>query len=371
MRGRFRAAIGGRRWLLGLVLSAAVLPPASGVEFEGALGTLGLGGFMAVDADSGDPTTDGLAWGDPELDLEYGYGEHFAASAALLWSEHRPQVAVALLDYHLFDDRVPARGRILQEPGLHLQGGRFDLPFAVDYQYFAPPDRPNISAPFTTERIQQGGFNGDGVRGYGSWHNVDLSLYWTGAMYAEHGDAIGGRVAYAFGRNPYRFHQSSGLPRLDLGFSYQVDRLRGGELGDRVYGLDLGLRYGIWELIGEALWHQAHETQVDADGVDLGKPDEHAFHLSLVADLQDALGLPLSAFGRYEQWRPGYQLLLDPEDDTQTYRVRSLPRVTVGLRYDLGEHVVVKLEYADTLGRATEEPDFVGRAARVQLVARF
>ena len=42
--------------------------------------------------------------------------------------------------------------------------GRFDLPYGVDYQHFASVDRPNVSAPITTERIQLGGYNSDGIR---------------------------------------------------------------------------------------------------------------------------------------------------------------------------------------------------------------
>jgi hypothetical protein len=47
-------------------------------------------------------------------------------------------------------------------------GQALDLPFSTDYQNFANSDRVTVTAPITTSRMQFGGFNGDGIRSYGS-----------------------------------------------------------------------------------------------------------------------------------------------------------------------------------------------------------
>lgn len=65
-------------------------------------------------------------------------------------------IAVALIDYHLFDDRVPPRGRIFNNQGLQIQAGRFDLSFGIDYQNFANKDRVTVTVPLTTSRMQLG-----------------------------------------------------------------------------------------------------------------------------------------------------------------------------------------------------------------------
>ncbi len=68
---------------------------------------------------------------------------------ALVWDGDTAEIGVAVVDFHMFDDSIPARGRIFSEQGFHVQAGRFDLPFSTDYQYFAAPDRITVSAPMS------------------------------------------------------------------------------------------------------------------------------------------------------------------------------------------------------------------------------
>ena len=123
--------------------------------------------------------------------MEYAYNEHYSVSTALAWEDGSADVAVGVIDYHLFNDSAPVRGRIFDEPGFHVQAGRFDLPYGVDYQYFASVDRPSISAPITTERIQLGGYNSDGIRLYGTEGMFDYTLYAVDSLYGDNGSAVG------------------------------------------------------------------------------------------------------------------------------------------------------------------------------------
>ncbi len=332
-------------------------------------GGLDISGFFDVTArtENNDDRTFDL--GALEVDMEYGYDEHFSVSTALVWDGDDAEVGVAVVDYHLFDDRVPPRGRIFEEPGFHLQGGRFDVPFGLDYQYFAAPDRPNITAPLTTDRIQQGGFNSDGVRVYGSWTNLDYALYWTDSVYDDKGRVVGGRLGLFPGRNPYRFHRFASNRTLDLGLSFLVDFDGGGDVRNRVYGADITLNYGMFQLAAEGMVRNSREDVIDGDGVNLDEQDETGFYVSLLTDLQDIVKRPIYFFARYGEWNPNYDFVLD--DDDNAVRVERTPRLTLGLGYNINDYIRLKLEYDNFLGRETDEADFEERLAIAQLVASF
>lgn len=178
-----------------------------------------INGFFDVNAKTGNVTDQTFSVGSVELDLDYSYGDHYGASSAIVLCGNSPNAnwaapgsvtcgnsgpgglsggqagfVVALVDYHLFNDRIPPRGRIFNNKGLHIQAGRFDLPFGVDYQYYANKDRVTVSAQITTSRMQYGDFNGDGIRSYGSNDLFNYSVFWTDAMYSNDGHAIGGRL---------------------------------------------------------------------------------------------------------------------------------------------------------------------------------
>lgn len=321
--------------------------------------------FSALSDNKGNRTFD---FGGLELGIEYRYNEHLAASMALVWDGETADVGVAVVDYHWFDDNIPTRGRIFHEPGFHIQAGRFDLPFGIDYQYFAAPDRLNATAPFTTERIQLGGFNGDGVRSYGVWENLNYAVYWTNSVYGDDGMSFGARLGGVFGRTPYRLHSTSDA-FLEVGLSALIDLDGDGRLRNEVYAADMNFQYGIWQLMGEIMWRNAREQLFDADGVNIGAQDEMAYYVMLAADLETWLGHPLYAFARYERWHPGYDFVLD--DEGSALQVASMPRVTAGIGYNINEHLRLRFEYIDTLGHDTGEADFENSLGQVQLVVLF
>jgi len=181
---------------------------------------LDISGFFDVNAKTDNSTGQTFSVGSVELDLEFDYYENFAASSALVLCGNSPGasffaptqltcggsgpgginagaagIAVAFLDYHMFDHSIPPRGRIFNNQGFHIQVGRFDLPFSSDYQNFANKDRMTITAPITTTRMQfSNGMNSDGIRSYGSWNMFNYSAFWTDAMYADNGTTLGGRL---------------------------------------------------------------------------------------------------------------------------------------------------------------------------------
>ncbi|MBI5187780.1 MAG: hypothetical protein HZA07_01725 [Nitrospirae bacterium] len=86
------------------------------------------------------------ALGPFELDMEY-HKENLAAAGALVFDNGAADIGVAFVDYHQFDHTISPRGRIFYEPGFHIQVGRFDIPFGLDYLYFATTDRETITPP--------------------------------------------------------------------------------------------------------------------------------------------------------------------------------------------------------------------------------
>lgn len=353
--------------------AASVSEPFSDVV-EPASAGLDISGFFDVQARTTNRSERTFELGDLEVDLEYLHDDHFSANAALVWDGDAAAdvaVAVAVVDYHLFDDNIPPRGRIFGEPGFHLQLGRFDIPFGADYQYFASVDRPNITPPLTTQRLQEGGYNGDGIRAYGSWKNFDGALFWTNSLYADTGYSVGVRLGLSLGHNPYSFHHREPSRDLELGVSYLQDRDGDGNRRNLVYAADLTLRHEAISLVSEFYLRNNDESPTSGTGMLLGERDETGYHLSLLADMQSLLHRPISLFIRYERWNPDYDFIPDTDDDAVLHRVRALPRVTLGVNYRFTDYFQFKLEYYDYLGEDTEEPDFEESLGVAQVVVNF
>ena len=152
-------------------------------------------------------------------------------------------IAVGFIDYNVYDDTIPPRGRIFNKDGLHIRAGRFDIPFGTDYQNFANTDRVTVTAPLTTSYMQLGGYNGDGVNSFGARGRYQYSLFWTDAMYGDDGHAIGGRVGMFLGQRPFSVHNSR--KGIEFGFSHLSDLDGDNNLRNSVYGADLSIDYGI------------------------------------------------------------------------------------------------------------------------------
>ncbi|RME33298.1 MAG: hypothetical protein D6786_08080 [Gammaproteobacteria bacterium] len=332
---------------------------------------LQISGFFDVLARTGNEGDRPFDLGAFEIDLEYGFADQFAVSSALVWDGGSADIAVAVIDYHLYDHSIPARGRIFEEPGFHLQAGRFDLPFAADFQYFAAPDRPTVTAPLTTERVQQGGFNSDGVRLYGSGRNYNYALYVIDSIYTDSGWAAGGRLGLTWGDNPFSLHSQAPPPLLEGGLSLLGEMDGNGALANLVYGADATLHYGMFTLIGEALLRDARQPLIDANGVRLEDRDEYAWHLTLDTDLEPVSGWPLDLFLRYGAWVPDYRQVPDPDDDTIHYAVDNLSRLSLGFGYRFNDYLRLKFEYLDTLGNDTGEPGFEHALGLGQIVVSF
>ena len=96
--------------------------------------------------------------------------------------------------------------------------------------------------------------------------------------------------------------------------------------------------------------------------------NESAYHVTLIGDLEEWLHHSLFVYSRYQEWRPNYDFI---EVDDAVYQVRNIPALTFGMGYRLNDYLTFKVEYTDTFGRRTEEPEFQDQVGIAQLVGSF
>jgi hypothetical protein len=136
--------------------------------FESASGGLSIDGFFEMQVSPSHDSARAVRPGDFEIDLSRELGEHAQLAAAIVTNDEGTNLTVGYLDVHFFGGLIAPRGKLPREKGFHVQIGRFDVPFGNDWQYFAPKDRLELSAPLTTEAILEGGGNDAGIRVLGS-----------------------------------------------------------------------------------------------------------------------------------------------------------------------------------------------------------
>jgi len=93
--------------------------------------------------------------------------------------------------------------------------------------------------------------------------------------------------------------------------------------------------------------------------------------VTLIAELQDLIHQPLHAYVRYDNWRPDAHVVIDSNDDTLSYAVSHINRLSIGLNYVMNDYLQIKFEYPDALNSNSEEPDFEGQLGTAQLVVAF
>jgi len=358
---------------------------------------LDISGFFDLNAKTDNSTDQTFSLGSVELDLSFDYFEHLAASSAIVLCgnssginaahfSYAPSavscgnsgpggigagaagIGVAFIDYHLMDHSIPPRGRIFNHQGIHFQAGRFDLPFSSDYQNFANKDRMTVTAPITTSRMQFGGYNGDGLRSYGSWEILNYSVFWTDAMYAKDGTSLGGRLGLLLGQNIYRSHKNAD-DGIEVGISHLSDLDKNRNIRHSVYGADLSFGYRFLKLQSEMMWVSAHRNFIAQNGITYGKPDELGYHATLLANLEKFLELPITTFVRYGRWQPHNKVANDFDD--QLVAISNVTALTLGLNYTFNEYFKLKFEYTDSLGTQTQERYFDRNLGIAQLVVAF
>lgn len=384
-------------------------------EFKEAAAEKGLeiSAFMDVNAKTGNSTDQTFSVGSVEVDMDYSFNDHFGASAALVLCGNSMNTdtsapaaiycgnsgagglsggstmagfAAAFLDYHMLgDDKEPPRGRLFDHRSVHIQAGRFDLPFGLDYQNFANKDRVTITMPLTTSRMQMAGYNSDGVRSYGAWGLFNYSVYWTDALYANDGNVVGGRLGmYLDGSHHDVQREDLTEQGVELGISHLSELDGQNNIRNSVYGADLTVNEGIFRWTNEVMYLNGHQDsflETNADGITsimpmmsdisspFGKNNQLGYHSTLVTDLESFVNYPVLAFARFSRWQPSQDLGLDY--DGTTVAVGDISMLTFGLNYKVNNHLSLKVEYNDSLGTKTQEKYFDEKLGIGQMIVAF
>lgn len=310
-------------------------------------GGIQFSGFFDVTASGYKDNPNVFALGDFELDMEKAVGHNFQVAAALVFNDDGAELAVGFIDFHLFGGPVSARGRLFTEKGLHLQVGRFDVPFGNDWQYYASADRISISAPLTTEVILDGGYNDVGLRIL----RANVSYHYTLFMLRgiQEGISLGGRFALTPFNNPFTFKRKQ-TQQLELGVSYIMDMNRQGGKEEKILALDMESQLGPVHVQTEWLRKDLYLEDTRLQG----------FHISAFVDTGFPQTLPVTVYGRYDSVR------LKPFDGAN--EVNTISRLTAGVNINLFDVSMLKLEYLNYL---EDHMEFQGSSFFAQLVITF
>ena len=211
---------------------------------------------------------------------------------------------------------------MLEEDRLGLQVGLLDMPFGIDYQVFATPDRKLVTPPLVTELMMDGGWGDVGVNFHGSAPRLNCNVYVVNGMGEDSGVPVnqitdnnnsktaGGRLGF--------------LPIKDLefGFSYAQGPYLDGAARQALsrIGGDIQFVYERLQIKGEFV--------MGGEEVPGASKNEHeGLYLQLLGEATEKV----YGVARYGYWKP-------KGGDKVT-------RTTIGLGYDLGENISLRSEY--------------------------
>ena len=294
-------------------------PEEGETEFE-----LEITGFFDVHADRLKETENIFGLGPFELDLEAPFNENISGSAAMVFEDGVAEIGVGFIDLHFFElsaSPTSPRGRIFTDPGYHMQIGQFDIPFGLEYLYYATPDRLNISAPPTTELIFDGGWTDIGIRVIKAHPLYNMTAYLVNG--SESGYAGGGRFGIRPFENPFSAHEIREVPVFEFGLSGVYDMDADSKKEFSIWGTDLEVNISNLQVISEYVYSNNAQDDIE----------QHSYYTQFQYSIQP---VELNAFGRYDEFREKSK---DADDESLTNRI------TVGLSKELYGVSIVKFEY--------------------------
>ncbi len=229
-----------------------------------------------------------------------------------------------------------ARGEYIDHMGLSI--GRFDVPFGIDWQYIASPDRRLVSAPLLNEKSINS-WNDMGLNFHVVLGQVHLTSFLVNG--ASRGFAAGGRIA------------CSPSKMLQLGTSYFA-QTKSTEFGNRpqVFGADIQTFTGPLTTRMEVHYSQdIFEGNFNiADSVDA----HQGFYIQSNLDLTNIFSYPIVLIGRYDDW------------STTTINQKSC-RMTLGAAYIVNDALEIRVEYLED----TEDDKQTRQQLAIQSVINF
>ena len=285
-----------------LVLCVTTVPAFAELEVSGFVDVLGQG-------QQGENTTFGM--GAFEIDFASEFSSKVSFEGAVVVEGGEVGLGQTLVDF-----------KLLNEDRLGVQVGLLDMPFGIDYQVFATPDRKLVTLPLVTELMMDGGWGDIGVNLHGAVSLLNYNLYVVNGMGEDGGapvnqiidnnntKSVGGRI----GVLP--------IKDLELGFSYVQGPYLDGTADEALsrIGGDIQFAYERLQIKGEFV---RGEEEVPG-----GTDNEHqGYYIQLLGEATEKV----YGVARFGYWKP-------KGGDRVT-------RITIGLGYDLIENVSLRGEY--------------------------
>ncbi len=153
-----------------------VLFLVSWVGTAAAFAELEVSGFVDVigQGQQGENTTFGM--GAFEIDFASEFSSKVSFEGAVVVEGEEVGLGQTLVDF-----------KLLEEDRLGLQVGLLDMPFGIDYQVFATPDRKLVTPPLVTELMMDGGWGDVGVNFHGSAPRLNCNVYVVNGMGEDSG----------------------------------------------------------------------------------------------------------------------------------------------------------------------------------------
>jgi hypothetical protein len=324
------------------------------------LSALKISGFFDVSVSNYENKPNIFLIGPFELDIEHNY-EYFQVAAALVFYDGA-ELRTGFIDYHLFGDRISPTGRLFQGEGLHLQIGRFDVPFGNDWRYYPSKDRITVTTPLTTELIMEGGYNDEGIRILLNLVSVNASLYMLKGIeeqYSYGGNSFGGRIGITPFNNPFSL-KSGAISPFELGLSYIHDIDRNGTTAEKLFAADMESKTGPLILSSEYYYRDKKA------GIKL-----YGYHVTGGIDFSYFSKLPLILFSRYDRYTSEEIASVNNHEGIDK---NSISRITGGININILQISYLKLEYQNYLSAYDEfknDQYYSKYLYYLQLVIRF
>jgi len=174
--------------------------------------------------------------GSLEIDMEREFSKTLSFEGAFVIEDEEISMGQTLLN-------------IKTRNNLNFQIGLIDMPFGLDWKFFATPDRKTITPPITTEKLFDGGWSDIGVNFSGNSGKLNFNFYVVNGFGEDKGSPVnqiqdnnnaktsGARIGFtpsknleagiSFMQGPYLDNNNSDLlSRTGFDFSYTSDRLQ-------------------------------------------------------------------------------------------------------------------------------------------------
>jgi len=292
-----------------------------------------LSGFVNSFYQDGQSENSSFGLGAFEIDFASEYSDRISFEGAVV-----VEGGVAGLGQTLVDIKL------LPKEKLGVQAGFMDVPFGIDYQFFATPDRKLMSSPLVTELMMDGGWGDTGINLYGSLSPLNYNIYVVNGM----GETAGAPVNQDADNNNAKTVGSrigiSSKEGIEIGVSYAHGPYLDENSEDILSraGGDIQVSLGRIKVKGEYIGAKEEISGANAN--------EHSgYYLQLLSDATEKV----SGVVRYGSWKPKGG--------------GGVTRVTLGLGYELEENVSLMFEYQMNDEKAKEDINLVS----TQIVISF